>query len=224
MSVTISFAIAAGHHLEPTGSFGNSRARPLRSPPGVRHSFLLASDFHPVPGSSFAIPPAAWPGGCRLFWVSGNAPNPLTLRRKNRYRAGPNLDTHTIKIRATGQRHAARFISGNTQRWHARFCSISQAHAIPRSALPSFAPSKPDNRMHKSSKNRLPLQGHVGAIGTGCPPPQRSWNRERLRKSSRRLLLQEFILGVVRTVPGLPASTGSHRAPAAWSLLRQGQN
>ena len=111
MSVTSSFAIAAGHHLEPTGSFGNSRARPLRSPPGVRHSFLLASDFHPVPGSSFAIPPAAGPGGCRLFWVSGNAPNPLTLRRKNRYRAGPNRDTHTTKIRVADQRHTA---------WHRR--------------------------------------------------------------------------------------------------------
>ena len=59
-----------------------SRQTAPLAPPGVRHSFLLASDFHPVPGSSFAIPPAAGPGGCRLFWVSGNAPNPLTLRRK----------------------------------------------------------------------------------------------------------------------------------------------
>ena len=83
MTTTGGFAIAAGHHRAPTESSGNSRARPLRSPPGVGHSFLLGSDFHPVPEAGFAIPPASGPGRCRLFSVSGNAPNPLTSRRKN---------------------------------------------------------------------------------------------------------------------------------------------
>ena len=56
MTATGGFAIAAGHHRAPAESSGNCRARPLRSPPGVGHSFFLGSDFHPVPGAGFAIP------------------------------------------------------------------------------------------------------------------------------------------------------------------------
>ena len=56
MTATDSFIIPAAHPRSHVGSSGNSRARPLRSPPDVRHSFLLGSDFHPVPGSVFAIP------------------------------------------------------------------------------------------------------------------------------------------------------------------------
>ena len=53
----------------------------------------------------------------------------------------------------------------------------------------------------------------AGDPGTGKP-----------RRSFRSLLFQESILGLVRTVPDLPASTRNHRDLAAWPPSRQGQN
>ena len=52
--------------------------------------------------------------------------------------AGPNRDTHTIKIRATDQRHTARLTAGKTQGCRARFCSIpkdKRCHPVPRRSL-----------------------------------------------------------------------------------------
>ena len=48
MTATDSFIIPAAHPRSHVGSSGNSRARPLRSPPAVRYSFFLGSDFNPV--------------------------------------------------------------------------------------------------------------------------------------------------------------------------------
>ena len=76
-------------------------------------------DRPPVSGGSFLLPPASGLGGCCLLRVSGNA---------------PNRDTHTIKIRATDQRHVARLTAGNTQGRHTPLCWISKGtryHSVP---------------------------------------------------------------------------------------------
>ena len=86
-------------------------------------------------------------------------------------------------------------------------------------------PSRPGNRIHSPQK-KICCSGAIvywqRPLGQRIRPAIQE--QESPRRSFRSLLFQESILGAVRTVPDLPASTRNHRDLAAWPPSRQGQN
>ena len=114
---------------------------------------------------------------------------------------------------------------------HTTACSIPNRHTIPFGASIPNCYSRHPRRPTASTvckKPDLPLRCHAVAMVLATPPRRRIsqaiLEQERLRKSFRRLLLQDSILGAVRTVPCLPASKGNHRDLAGWHFSLQRQN
>ena len=78
----------------------------------------------------------------------------------HQYQAGPNLDIHTIRIRASDQKHSAQFIARNAKGWHVHSCWIfrgTRCHPVPCHPVPS----RRAGRIH-SPKNGLPLWCDAG--------------------------------------------------------------
>ena len=67
-------------------------------------------------------------------------------------------------------------------------------------------------------RHRSPAVAMVLATPPGRRIRQAIQEQESPRRSFRSLPVREFVPGVIRTIPGLPASTGSYRDPGAWPL------
>ena len=95
-------------------------------------------------------------------------------RRPHQYQAGPNLDIHTIKIRASDQKHSAQFIARNAQGMARPLLLDIQGYTMPFNALPSCA--IPAFRPHPQSKKRFTSlvrrRSLVVPMGTGYAPPR----------------------------------------------------
>ena len=87
---------------------------------------------------------------------------------------GQNRDTHTIKIRATDQRHTARLTAGKTQGYHAHFCSIpkgKRCHPVSRRPLCHPGSETPC----KVQKNGLPILCPIIQSQESVQEPSGSW-------------------------------------------------